>query len=147
LCADRQKKAQKPGDEFYRFVYVAEEVHNRILNDYVDEISSKELLEGAIRGMFLVLDEHSSYLDSDSIAQLEKDTEGEFSGVGIHITLRQGLLTVIAPIPAVRGAPGRAALDRIIEIEGNPRRTSPSRSGAQTHWPRGHTVTFKVFVR
>jgi carboxyl-terminal processing protease len=110
---------EQEDEQFYRFIDVAGEVYKSIQRQYVDEVASRKVLEGAIRGMFLVLDEHSQYLDADTLAQLEKDTEGEFSGIGIHITLRQGVLTVIAPIPGGPSARlGIQPWDRIIEIEG-----------------------------
>lgn len=110
---------EQEDEQFYRFIDVAGEVYKSIQRQYVDEVASRKVLEGAIRGMFLVLDEHSQYLDADTLSQLEKDTEGEFSGIGIHITLRQGILTVIAPIPGGPSARlGIQPWDRIIEIEG-----------------------------
>ena len=110
--------SEKENGDFFRFVDVANEVYRDIQTQYVDEVDSRKLLEGAIRGMFLVLDEHSQYLDADTLTQLQKDTEGEFSGIGIHITLRQGVLTVIAPIPGTPAARnGIQPWDRIIQIE------------------------------
>jgi len=118
--AEEKESSKLSSDEqFYRFIDVASEVYQDIQANYVDEVPPRKVLEGALRGMFLVLDEHSQYLDSDTLSQLEKDTEGEFSGIGIHITLRQGVLTVIAPIPGSPAARvGLQPWDRIIEIEG-----------------------------
>jgi carboxyl-terminal processing protease len=106
-------------EEFLRFVDVAAEVYNEVRGKYVDEVKSREVLEGALQGMFTKLDEHSQYMDPSTLDNLNKDTGGEFGGIGIHITMRQGLLTVIAPIPGSPSAAlGVLPWDRIIEIDG-----------------------------
>jgi carboxyl-terminal processing protease len=111
--------AEEKDDDFYRYVDIFTEVYSEINNKYVEEVDTEKLFEGALQGMFLTLDTHSQFLDPDSLSQLEKDTEGEFSGIGIHITLRDGILTVIAPIPGTPAAKlGIRSWDRIIEIEG-----------------------------
>ena len=112
-------RAEEKDDDFYRYVDIFTEVYSEINNKYVEEVDSEKLFEGALQGMFLTLDTHSQFLDPDSLSQLEKETEGEFSGIGIHITLRDGVLTVIAPIPGTPAAKlGIRSWDRIIEIEG-----------------------------
>jgi len=111
--------AEEKDDDFYRYVDIFTEVYSEINSKYVEEVDSEKLFEGALHGMFLTLDSHSQFLDPDSLSQLEKDTEGEFSGIGIHITLKDGVLTVIAPIPGTPAAKlGIRSWDRIIEIEG-----------------------------
>ena len=105
--------------EVYAFANLVSEIHSEIKRNYVEEIDSKALFQGAIRGMFDVLDPHSSWLQPSSLDQLERDTEGEFAGVGLHITLdRRGALTVIAPIPGSPAARvGMQSLDRIVKID------------------------------
>jgi len=111
------KKAED--DEFYEFSAMFSEVYKQIKDGYVEEVDTKKLLEGALQGMFLTLDPHSQYMDPDNFTQLEKDTEGNFSGVGLHITLKDGVLTAIAPIPGSPAAKaGVRPWDRIIEIDG-----------------------------
>ena len=106
-------------DDFYRYVDIFTEVYSEIKHKYVEEVDSKKLFEGALHGMFLTLDTHSQFLNPDAFNQIEKDTEGEFSGIGIHITLKDGVLTVVAPIPGTPAAKlGIRSWDRIIEIEG-----------------------------
>jgi len=106
-------------DQFWEFTAMFAEVYKEIKERYVEPVDSKKLFEGALQGMFLTLDPHSQYMDPDSYNQLEKDTEGSFSGIGIHITLRDGILTVIAPIPGSPSAKaGVRPWDRIIEING-----------------------------
>jgi carboxyl-terminal processing protease len=85
---------------------------------YVDEVSMKELIEGAINGMLTSLDAHSAYLTPDLYKELQVDTRGSFGGLGIEITLRNGILTVVSPIedtPAFRA--GIKSGDQIIKIE------------------------------
>lgn len=106
--------------EFYQFAQLFSEIYADIQDRYVHDVDSKKVFEGAIRGMFAALeDPHSQWLSPDSLEQLEKETEGEFSGVGLNITLQQGVLTVIAPIPGTPAAKaGMMPMDRIIKIEG-----------------------------
>lgn len=145
---DQQLRAQAARDEeFLRFVDVAAEIYNEIQGKYVDEVEARDVLEGALAGMFARLDEHSQYMDPDMLESLNKDTGGEFSGIGIHITMRQGLLTVIAPIPGSPSARlGIAPWDRIIEIDGE------STEGMSLHdavskltGPSGTQVNVKIF--
>ncbi|MGH7964096.1 MAG: S41 family peptidase, partial [Candidatus Binatia bacterium] len=86
---------------------------------YVEETGTQKLVEGAINGMLNALDPHSAYLTPELYKELQVDTEGSFGGLGIEITSRDGLLTVVSPIedtPAYRA--GVKAGDQIIKIEG-----------------------------
>jgi len=90
-----------------------------VQKNYVDEVATQQLIEGAINGMLTSLDPHSAYLSPDLYKELQVDTKGSFGGLGIEITVRNGVLTVVSPIedtPAFRGGvkPG----DQIIKIEG-----------------------------
>jgi carboxyl-terminal processing protease len=106
-------------DDFYEYVDLFAEVYTDIKNKYVEEVDTEKLFEGALQGMFLTLDNHSQFLNPDGLSQMEKDTEGEFSGIGIHISIKDGILTVIAPIPGSPSAKlGIRSWDRIVEIEG-----------------------------
>ncbi|MCS6925693.1 MAG: S41 family peptidase [Candidatus Binatia bacterium] len=90
-----------------------------VQKNYVEEVGTQKLMEGAINGMLNALDPHSAYLTPDLYKELQVDTEGSFGGLGIEITLRDGVLTVVAPIedtPAARA--GIKAGDQIIKIEG-----------------------------
>jgi len=112
-------RAAEKDDDFYKYADIFTEVFSEVKGKYVEEVDSGKLMEGALQGMCMTLDSHSQFLEPDSLSQLEKDTEGEFSGIGIHITIRDGVLTVIAPIPGSPSAKlGIRAWDRIIEIEG-----------------------------
>jgi carboxyl-terminal processing protease len=90
-----------------------------VQKNYVEEVGTQKLMEGAINGMLNALDPHSAYLTPDLYKELQVDTEGSFGGLGIEITLRDGVLTVVSPIedtPAARA--GIKAGDQIIKIEG-----------------------------
>jgi carboxyl-terminal processing protease len=85
--------------------------------NYVEEVQTEDLITGAIEGMLNSLDSHSAYLDPDMYRQLQVETKGSFGGLGIEITIKDSILTVIAPIedtPAYRA--GIKAGDRIIKI-------------------------------
>lgn len=88
-----------------------------IQSDYVDEKNPQDLIYGALRGMLSSLDPHSQFMDPDEYKDLKTETEGKFGGLGVEITLKDNLLTVIAPVedtPAWRA--GIKAGDRIVKI-------------------------------
>ena len=97
-------KTSHEDDEFYKFADVMAEIYWEVRNKHVSDIKPQELFEAAIQGMFMALDSYSQYLDPDSFEVLERDTEGEFSGVGIYITIKDGILTVISPIGEQRSS-------------------------------------------
>ncbi|RIL11099.1 MAG: peptidase S41 [Proteobacteria bacterium] len=87
--------------------------------DYVKQVEGRALVEGAIKGLLQTLDPHSGYLDPDFYQDLQVQTKGEFGGLGIEITIRDGLLVVVAPMedsPAEKA--GIRAGDAIVKIEG-----------------------------
>ncbi|MBA4394086.1 MAG: peptidase S41 [Desulfobacca sp.] len=94
------------------------EALNEIQKKYVEEKDSKELIYGAIRGMMNTLDPHSTFLSPEEFKELEIETSGIFSGIGIEITLKDGVLTVVSPI---EGTPAdKAGLqpgDKILQID------------------------------
>lgn len=111
--------SDKSSEDFLRFSSMMAEVYEMIHNRYVEDVETDKLFEASIQGMFRALDEHSHFLSADAYEQLNKETEGAFSGVGIHITIRNGVLTVIAPIPGSPAARlGIMPWDRIVKIEG-----------------------------
>jgi carboxyl-terminal processing protease len=95
------------------------EVLSIVQNQYVDEVAPKELIYSAIKGTLRGLDPHSSFLDPESYREMQVETSGSFGGLGIEITLRDDILTVVSPIdgtPAHRA--GLQAGDRIVKIDG-----------------------------
>jgi carboxyl-terminal processing protease len=95
------------------------EVLSIVQNQYVDEVPPKELIYSAIKGTLRGLDPHSSFLDPDSYKEMQVETTGSFGGLGIEITLKDDILTVVSPIegtPAYRA--GLHTGDRIVKIDG-----------------------------
>jgi carboxyl-terminal processing protease len=96
---------------------------SKVENTYVEEIDPETIMYGAIRGMLSTLDPYSVFLDEESFKDFQVQTEGEFGGLGIQITVRDGVLTVVSPI---EGTPaydlGIRSGDRIVAIEGEPTR-------------------------
>ncbi|MGW8286619.1 MAG: S41 family peptidase [Desulfobulbales bacterium] len=106
-------------EEAYKNLEVFSNVLSIVQQNYVDKIDTQETIEGAIKGMLSSLDPHSSYLKADDFKELQVETKGSFSGIGIEITLKDDILTVVSPIedtPAFEA--GIEAGDRIIKIEG-----------------------------
>ena len=106
-------------EEAYEELKVFSDVIELIEREYVDEVDTKELIQKAIQGMVHSLDPHSSLLPLDDFEDLQIDTKGKFTGIGIHITMQDGFVTVISPIedtPAYKA--GIIARDRIIKVDG-----------------------------
>lgn len=104
----------------YRNLKLFTEVLDLVEKNYVEEVDSKSLIQGAVNGMLKSLDPHSLFLTQEMYKELKVDTEGRFGGVGIEITLVKDVLTVVAPIedtPAFHA--GVKAGDQIIKIDGN----------------------------
>lgn len=104
-------------DEKYEELKKFAEVLTLIQKNYVEEINTKDLIIGAIKGMVTSLDPHSGYMTPDQFKEFQVETKGEFGGIGIQIGVKDGVLTVIAPIedtPAFRA--GIKAGDKIIKI-------------------------------
>jgi carboxyl-terminal processing protease len=102
------------------------EVSGLIRDDYVDRTDKHQLMSNAIRGMVGELDPHSSFMDAGEFEDLRIATEGNYSGIGVEVTIADGLLTVIAPLdgsPAARA--GILAGDTILSIDGRPLRSGP----------------------
>ena len=90
---------------------------NQIKKYYVKPVDDKELFDNAIRGMLAGLDPHSSYLDEESFNELQAATSGEFGGLGLEVTMEDGIVKVITPLvdtPAFKA--GMKSGDYIIKI-------------------------------
>jgi carboxyl-terminal processing protease len=108
-------------DETYEGLKIFADVIQLIEKEYVDEVDSKQLIQNAIQGMVQSLDPHSSLLPPDAFEDLQIDTKGKFTGIGIHITMKDGFVTVITPIedtPAFKA--GIKPLDRIVQVDDQP---------------------------
>ena len=109
---------RKKGEDLYRQVELFSDSLAIVRTDYVDETNAKDLIYGALKGMLASLDPHSQFMDPETYNELKVDTEGKFGGLGIEITLKDGLLTVVTPLedtPAWRA--GMKANDRIVKID------------------------------
>jgi carboxyl-terminal processing protease len=105
-------------EETYKNLEVFSNVLMLLQQHYVDPIEPHDVITGAINGMLTSLDPHSSYLSPDDFKELQEETHGSFSGIGIEITVKDGILTVVSPIedtPAYRA--GIKAGDQIIRID------------------------------
>ncbi|MFA5176905.1 MAG: S41 family peptidase [Candidatus Omnitrophota bacterium] len=109
---------RKSRDELYRQVQLFSDALAVIETDYVDEVKAKDLIYGALKGMLSSLDPHSQFMDPDTYNELKVDTEGEFGGLGVEISLKDGQLTIITPLedtPAWQA--GLEPGDRILKID------------------------------
>ena len=107
------------GSPTYEQLRLFTEVLSIVQNQYVDEIPPKDLIYNAIKGTLRGLDPHSSFLDPESYREMQVETSGSFGGLGIEITLRDDVLTVVAPIegtPAHRAGLHPADLPPLAEI-------------------------------
>lgn len=84
--------------DVYKQLNLFGEVYERVRNEYVEKVSDKDLIEAAINGMLQSLDPHSSYLNADSFTEMKIQTKGEFGGLGIEVTMENGLVKVVSPI-------------------------------------------------
>ncbi len=95
-------------------------VLNLVQKYYVEEVDTKELIYGGIKGMLQELDPHTNFLPPDIYEEFENETSGKFGGLGIEITVQDGILTIISPIedtPAWEA--GLQSGDKIVSIDGN----------------------------
>ena len=102
----------------YEKLKIFSEVLSLIESSYVEKVDNKDLIEGAIHGLVKTLDPHSSYMPVDAYKEMQVQTSGKFGGLGIEVSIRSGILTVISPIegtPAFEA--GVQPLDKIIKIE------------------------------
>jgi len=115
---------EKPADDYLSlreaatfFAHVAE----RVQRDYVEEVTNTDILEGALVGMLSALDPHSTYLSPKKFDQIRRQSKGEYSGLGIEMTMEEGVVKVVS---AMEGAPadeaGLLPGDLIVKIDDEP---------------------------
>ncbi len=133
-------------DEAYEKLKVFTEVLTLIQANYVEEVNSKDLVYGAIRGMLETLDPHSSFMPPEIYREMQVETQGSFGGLGIEITVRDRQLTVVSPIegtPADRA--GILAGDRIVKINGEATKDMTLFEAVRKlRGPRGSRVTIAI---
>src|SRR6202166_4127904 len=110
--------AKAASSDTYRQLNLFGEVFERVRADYVEKPNDSKLVESAINGMLAGLDPHSSYMDPKSFRDMQVQTRGEFGGLGIEVTMEDGLVKVVAPIddtPAAKA--GVMANDIITQLD------------------------------
>jgi carboxyl-terminal processing protease len=120
-----EKTAAEEGDksvddeEYFELLRLFADTLDQIDRNYVKDISRRQLMEAAIRGMLEELDQYSNYIPPKEVERFRTSVESEFGGIGIQVSIEEGWLTVLSPIvgsPAYKA--GMAAGDQIVEIEG-----------------------------
>lgn len=116
---EKGKDKAKGKDDIYSQLELFADAISLIRSDYVEDVDSKKLIYGAMRGMVSSLDDYSQFMDPEEFNEIKVETKGEFGGIGIEISSRDGILTIITPIV---GTPAEAAGikpgDKIIKIDG-----------------------------
>ena len=126
-----QSQSRKSEKELYRQLQLFSDVLSVVQDNYVEPVESKKLIDGALKGMLSSLDPYSQYLEPEVYKELEIETEGKFGGVGMTITIKDELVTVISPLedtPAFRA--GIQPNDRIVRIAGKSTRGMNSSDAA-----------------
>lgn len=132
--------------EGYENIKVFTEVMSIVKKNYVEEVKTKDLVYGAIKGMLSALDPHSGFMNAEAYKEMQVDTKGEFGGIGIQIGVKDNLLTVIAPIedtPAFRA--GIKAGDKIVKINDQATRDMALHDAVnKMRGPKGTTVKITI---
>jgi len=132
--------------EVYEQLRVFSEALDLVKENYVRDVEDSKLIEGAISGMLKTLDPHSSYLDPDAYKELQVETKGSFGGIGVEITIRDAVLTIVSPL---EGTPayelGLQAGDQILRVDGQPTKDMSLMEAVQKmRGPRGSKVILTI---
>ncbi|MPY69692.1 MAG: PDZ domain-containing protein [Alphaproteobacteria bacterium] len=120
-CSPLTADAQSNTSETYRQLNLFGDVFERVRADYVKDVTDEQLIESAINGMLTSLDPHSSYMNPKNFRDMQVNTKGEFGGLGIEVTMENGLVKVVSPIdetPAFRA--GLQPGDFITHLDNEP---------------------------
>src|SRR5258707_6612644 len=139
-------RAKGAAADTYRQLSLFGDVFERVRADYVEKPDDSKLIESAINGMLAGLDPHSSYMDSKSFRDMQMQTRGEFGGLGIEVTMEDGLIKVVAPIdetPAAKA--GVMANDIITYINDEPAQgLTLGQAGDKMRGPRDTTTKLRI---
>ena len=142
----RSQKVSALPNSMYEDLKVLTDVIGYIQKDYVEETKSKDLIYGAIKGMLETLDPHSAFMPPNMYKEMQEETKGRFEGLGIEITIKDGILTVVSPIedtPAAKA--GILAGDQILKIDGDSTKNfTLMDSVKRLRGPRGSKVTITI---
>jgi len=119
ICADSSLPAKDDREAAYDKMELLTEAILYVKKNYVEEKTYEQIINGALHGMLQALDSHSDFLEPDAFKDIQEETRGTYGGIGVQIGVKDGLLTVIAPIedtPAYKA--GIQGGDKIVEIDG-----------------------------
>jgi carboxyl-terminal processing protease len=142
----RFHKVSALSNPIYEDLKVFTDVLGLLQKEYVEETKSKDLVYGAIKGMLETLDPHSAFMSPNMYKEMQEETKGRFEGLGIEITMKEGVLAVVSPIedtPAFKA--GIQAGDQILKIDGE--LTKPltlMESVKRMRGPKGSKVTLTI---
>ncbi len=139
-------KTNTDDSDVYQYLRLFSNVLNIVQDNYVETVDPQKLMHGAINGMLRELDPHSSFMSPEEYKELQVETRGRFGGLGIEISMREGVLTVVAPLdgtPADRA--GILAGDQIIKIDDQPTLDMTLTEAVQKmRGPKGTEVTLTI---
>jgi len=142
----QSQKVSAVSNSTYEDLKVFTDVLGLIQKDYVEETKSKDLIYGAIKGMLETLDPHSAFMPPNMYKEMQEETKGRFEGLGIEITIKDSVLTVVSPIegtPAYKA--GILAGDQIIKIDGElTKNFTLMDSVKRLRGPKGTKVTISI---
>jgi len=142
----RSHKVAALSNPVYDDLRVFTDVLSLLQKEYVEESKPKELVYGAIKGMLETLDPHSAFMPPDQYKEMQAETKGKFEGLGIEISMKDGILTVVSPIedtPAFKA--GILANDQILKIEGElTKNLTLMESVKRLRGPKGSKVTITI---
>ena len=146
LLIDHNLARAENRQETYKQLNLFGDVFQRVQEQYVEEVTDKKLIEAAISGMLQSLDPHSSYLSPESFKDMQVKTKGKFGGLGIEITMEDGVVKVVSPIDDTPAAnAGMQSGDLIIGINGESiRGLSINDAVSQLRGPVGSKVVITV---
>ena len=145
-AAEPISKEDKEQQDTYQELETFANVLTLVQQFYVDQVNMRTMMHGAINGMLSSLDPHSGYMSPEDFQELEEETTGSFTGVGIEVTIRDGVLTAVTPI---EGTPadrlGIKPGDQILRIDGMlTKNMTLMEAMKKMRGPKGSTITLSI---